>query len=205
MSSSPSEASLSEDPANQLLQHMPVRRLEAEAIRDHILASSGELNTQMFGPSVGAYVGDLPQSRAYPNPGPLDGDGRRSVYLELRRSFLPTFLRAFDMPNATEPTGARQVTNVPAQSLALMNAPFVHEQAEAWAKRITESELSTEERIQQLHLTAFSRPASDKEVDWAKQVLQSIASDYQANRNDPRVWTDLCHLMLNRKDFIYLF
>ncbi|QXD23096.1 PSD1 and planctomycete cytochrome C domain-containing protein [Opitutia bacterium ISCC 51] len=205
MSSSPSQASLSEDPANQLLQHMSVRRLEAEAIRDHILASSGELNTQMFGPSAEAYVADLPDSRAKPNPGPLDGDGRRSVYLELRRSFLPTFLRAFDMPNATESTGARQVTNVPAQSLALMNAPFVHEQAEAWAKRITTSDLSIDDRIQQLHITAFSRPATEKEITWANQVLQSIAGDYKTDPNDLRVWTDLCHLMFNRKDFIYLF
>lgn len=205
MSSNPSKESLNEDPANQLLQHMPVRRLEAEAIRDHILACSGELDTTLFGPSVEAYVGDLPQSRAYPNPGPLDGDGRRSVYLELRRSFLPTFLRAFDMPNATEPIGARQVTNVPAQSLALMNAPFVHKQAEAWAKRITDSDLSTEDRIQELHLSAFSRPASDKEVAWATDVLQSIASEYKTDPNDVKVWKDLCHLMFNRKDFIYLF
>ncbi|MBC9890535.1 MAG: DUF1553 domain-containing protein, partial [Opitutae bacterium] len=52
MSSLPSPESLAEDPANTLLQHMPVKRLEAEAIRDHILACSGELDTTLFGPST---------------------------------------------------------------------------------------------------------------------------------------------------------
>ena len=205
MASNPSPAALNEDPANLLLQHMPVKRLEAEAIRDHILACSGELNTEIFGPSVQAYVGDLPTSRAAPNPGPLDGDGRRSVYLEMRRSFLPSFLRAFDMPNATEPIGTRQVTNVPAQSLALMNAPFVHEQAAAWARRITQSELSNKERIHHIHLKAFSRPATEKELDWAHRFIASMAEEYNTETTDPKVWTDLCHLIYNRKDFIYLF
>jgi hypothetical protein len=205
MDSGPSRASLDEDPDNTLLQHMPVKRLEAEAIRDHILACSGELNTTLFGPSVQAYVGDLPTSRAAPNEGPLDGDGRRSVYLEMRRSFLPSFLRAFDLPNATEPTGARPVTNVPAQSLALMNAPFVHEQAAAWAKRLVNSDLSTEERINQIHLTAYSRPASEKELAWAQDFIENMAEEYNVSADDPKVWTDLCHLTYNRKEFIYSF
>jgi hypothetical protein len=205
MSSTPSEASLNEDPANKLLQHMSIKRLEAEAIRDHILACSGELDTTLFGPSAEAFVDDLPDSRAKPNPGPLDGDGRRSVYLEMRRGYLSSFLRAFDLPNATEPIGERQVTNVPAQSLALMNDPFVHEQATAWAKRLSDSGQSTTEKTQAIHRAAFSRPASSKEVDWAKRVLESLAAEYKTHIDDPQIWTDLCHLMYNRKDFIYLF
>ena len=199
------DRSKKEDPANVLLQHMPVKRLEAEAIRDHILACSGELNTIMFGPSVETYIGDLLKSRAAPNEGPLDGDGRRSIYLEMRRSFLPSFLRAFDMPDATEPIGARPVTNVPTQSLALMNAPFVHEQAQAWAERIIQSELSVEDRINDIHLDAFSRPATKKEINWARRFLTSMTEEYKTNLNNSKVWRDLCHLIYNRKDFIYLF
>ena len=205
MKSQPSHESNLEDPANLLLQHMPVKRLEAEAIRDHILTCSGELNAEMFGPSVETYIGDLQKSRATPNGGPLDGDGRRSVYLEIRRSFLPSFLRAFDMPNATEPIGARPFTNAPAQSLALMNASFIHEQAQAWADRIIQSELSVEDRINEIHLNAFSRPSTEKEIDWARRFLKSIAEEYQTDINNSNVWKDLCHLIYNRKEFIYLF
>ena len=205
MSSMSSPQAKDEDPDNKLLQHMPVKRLEAEAIRDHILACSGELDTKIYGPSVSAYVKDLPNSRAKPASGPLDGNGRRSIYIEMRRNFLPTFLRAFDMPNATESIGRRQVTNVPAQSLALMNDPFVHEQARAWAKRILYSELNLEQRIHEIHQTAFSRPASDTEIEWAKRLLDTLADEYGSSLDDLAVWADLCHTIYNRKEFIYAF
>ena len=205
MSSRPSPESLEMDPANTLLQHMPVKRLEAEAIRDHILACSGELDTTLFGPSVDAYVEDLPNNGAKPKSGPLDGQSRRSVYLEMRRNFLPSFLRAFNLPNATEPIGARSVTNVPAQSLALMNAPFVHQQARAWAEDLTASDRSLKDRIQAIHLKAYSRPANQRELSWSKNLLNTLAGKYGCSIEDQQVWTDLCHLIYNRKEFIYLF
>lgn len=205
MSSTPSALAQVEDPANRLLQHMPVRRLGAEAVRDHILASSGSLDRSTYGPSVRAYVKNLPNSRAKPpTNGPLDGGNRRSVYLEMRRNFLPTFLRSFDLPNATEPIGVRHATNVPAQSLALMNDPFVHGQARNWAERLSSSSLNPQERINQLHLTAFSRPATPAEQSWAKSVLDAMAQAHGTSANDPAPWTDLCHLIFNRKEFIYL-
>ena len=205
MSTTPSVASLDEDPDNLLLQHMPIKRLNAEAVRDHILASSGSLDRKTFGPSVPAFVDNLPDSRAKPPiSGPLDADNRRSVYMELRRNFLPTFLRAFDLPNATEPVGARDATNVPAQSLALLNDPFVHLQAKNWAQRIVDSPLSTEDRINQLHLVAFSRPATDEEFTWARSVLETMAEAYGTTPDSAEAWSDLCHLMFNRKEFIYL-
>ncbi len=202
MESTPSEVAKREDPKNELLQRMPIKRLEAEAIRDHILACSGELDTRMFGPSADAYVADHPNSRAKPHNGPADGDGRRSIYLEMRRSFLPSFLRAFDLPNATESTGERQVTNVPAQSLALMNDPFVHQQAKAWANRILDAEDRFHQRIDQIHIDAFGRPATEREKDWAKRFLESLESEYDTPNE---AWSDLCHMIFNRKEFIYVF
>ncbi len=205
MSSTPSSASATSDPKNRLLQRMPVKRLEAELIREHILASSGTLDTSLFGPSVPAYVEDLPDSRAKPASGPIDGNGRRSVYLEMRRNFLPTFLRAFDMPNATEPIGRRNVTNVPAQSLALMNDPFVHKQARAWAESLVNSYPTREARVEAIHLAAFSRSATPMEHDWAKRFIESLANEYNAASDDPSVWADLCHVIYNRKEFIYVY
>ena len=188
MSSIPSPESLEEDPANTLLQHMPVKRLEAEAIRDHILACSGELDTTLFGRSIEAYVEDLPNSRAKPNSGPLDGGSRRSVYLEMRRNYLPSFLRAFDLPNAAEPIGARSVTNVPAQSLALMNDPFVHRQAGAWAEDLTASDLSMDDRLHAMHLKAYGRPATQRELSWAKNLLNTLAGEYGCTIEDQQAW-----------------
>ena len=205
MSSVPDPKASNIDPKNRLLQHMPIRRLEAEAIRDHILACSDRLVTTLFGPSVPAYVEDHPDSRAKPKTGPLDGNGRRSIYLEMRRNFLPSFLRAFDMPNATEAIGKRLVTNVPAQSLALMNDPFVHSQAKLWAENLVESDLPIDARIDHIHLTAFSRTAHDSERDWAKRVITELAAEHGCSEEDPQVWTDLCHLIYNRKEFIYVF
>jgi len=205
ISTTPSVASLDKDPNNRLLQHMPIKRLDAEAVRDHLLASSGSLDLQTFGPSVPAYVDNLPDSRAKPPiSGPLDADNRRSVYLELRRNFLPTFLRAFDLPNGTEPVGVRHATNVPAQSLALLNDPFVHLQAKNWAQRMIASPLSEQDRINQLHLVAFSRPATDEEFTWARSVLKTMAEAYGTSPDSLEAWSDLCHLMFNRKEFIYL-
>ena len=205
MSSTPSDFAQEADPKNRWLQHMPIKRLEAEYIRDHILACSESLDRTLYGPSVKAYVDDHPDSRAKPAEGPIDGDARRSVYLELRRNFLPTFLRAFDMPNTTEPTGARHVTNVPAQSLALMNDPFVHQQAKIWAKRILESNLSLEDKIDGIHLSALSRSATKQEKEWALRFLQALSGEYKTTIDDVTIWTDLCHMIYNRKEFIYVF
>lgn len=205
MSTTPSRLALEQDPDNRLLQHMSIRRLDAEAVRDHLLATSGTLDPTQFGESVAAYVATHPDSRAKPKiDGPIDGDRRRSVYLEIRRNFLPPLLTAFDLPNATEPIGVRHSTNVPAQSLALMNDPFVHQQAEAWAELITANPASLEERINQLHLTAFARPATETEQAWAADVLTTMADAHGTSPDSVEPWKELCHLMFNRKEFIYL-
>ena len=199
-SSTPVEGMQELDPKNIYLTHMPVRRMDAEAIRDHILACSGELRRELYGPSVPANIDDQPNSRAKPRSGPLDGNGRRSLYVETRRNYLSSFLRVFDMPNATEPVGRRNVTNVPAQSLALMNDRFVHEQSRIWAGRIMGREGSTNDRLQVLHRQAFGRDATAAELGWATKVLGELGGEASEE-----AWAALCHLMINRKEFIYVF
>ena len=115
---------------------MRMRRLEGEAIRDSILKVSGRLNPAMYGPSVPVYLTPFQDGRGRPGSGPLDGDGRRSIYLAVRRNFLSSFLLAFDTPSPFSTVGRRTVSNVPAQALILMNDPFVHQQADLWAKRV---------------------------------------------------------------------
>ena len=200
MSSIPGPGMLTADPTNIYLQRMPVARMDAEAIRDHILSCSGELkDDQMYGPSIAVNIDDQPNSRAKPRSGPLNGDGRRSVYLETRRNFLSSFLRVFDLPNATEPTGQRNVTNVPAQSLALLNDPFVHQQSEAWARRVMSGGGTVDEQLAKVHRQAFGREVTEAELQWGRRVLKELGGATEA------AWKGLCHLMINRKEFIYVF
>ena len=125
------------DPANVLLHRMNVRRLEAEAIRDAMLAVSGRLDRTLFGPSVLPHLTPFMDGRGRPGKsGPLDGDGRRSLYLNVRRNFLTPMFLAFDFPVPFSTMGRRNVSNVPAQALTLMNDPFVVQQARLWADRV---------------------------------------------------------------------
>ena len=103
----------------------------------------------MFGPGVMPHLTPYMQGRGRPGEsGPLDGDGRRSLYLNVRRNFLTPVFLAFDYPIPFTTMGRRSVSNVPAQALALMNNPFVRQQAELWARRTLEaSKLSPRERM----------------------------------------------------------
>ena len=100
------------DPQNKLLHRQNVRRLEAEAIRDAILAVSGRLDRTMDGPGVLPHLTENQDGRGKPASGPLDGNGRRSVYLAVRRNFLNPMFTAFDYPTPFTTIGRRTVSNV---------------------------------------------------------------------------------------------
>ena len=210
MSTQASQKSLAIDPDNIFLQHARVRRLPAESIRDAVLATSGSLNPTMYGPGVPLNLDQTSPSRARPlKSGPLDGNGRRTVYQEMRRNYLPPLLLAFDLPQAAVALGERGVTNVPAQSLAMLNDPFIIQEAKRWADQLVHTDkLSTEERIDLVHRIAFSRPATEKEIDLSKHMLdyfqeRSLEGDERVSPSQ-QAWQNLCHLMLNRKEFIFI-
>lgn len=195
------------DPENLYLSHFPVRRLWAESIRDGILTVTGNLNTQQFGEPIPIHLTQFMEGRGRPTSGPLDGDGRRSVYNSVRRNFLNPMLLAFDMPVPFSTFGKRNVSNVPAQSLTLMNDPFVQEQAARWAAELICYE-SAEERIETIYWNAFSRAPDQKELERALEFLKTQATVYQLEKdgwkNDHQVWTDFCHAIFNMKEFIFL-
>src|SRR5213075_3151188 len=99
------------------------------------------------GPAVPVALTPFQDGRGKPASGPLDGEGRRSVYLAVRRNFLSPFLLAFDTPIPFSTVGRRTVSNVPAQALILMNDPFVHQQADQWARRVLAHGGTPAERI----------------------------------------------------------
>jgi hypothetical protein len=196
------------DPRNLLWHRMKVRRLEGEVIRDTMLAVSGRLNPRMYGPSVPVFLTPFLSGRGRPASGPLDGDGRRSLYVAIRRNFLSPMMLAFDTPIPFSTVGRRTVSNVPAQALILMNDPFVHQQAGLWAKRVLAVSGTPAERIRTMYLTAFSRPPTETELAACLKFLGSQAQ-LQAQSNGKKLdevgaWTDLAHVLFNAKEFIFL-
>ncbi len=198
------------DPENILLHHASVRRLQGEVIRDSILAVSGRLDEKAFGPSVPVNLSAFMQGRGRPADGPLDGNGRRSLYISIRRNFLSPMMLAFDSPIPFSTMGRRNVSNVPAQALILLNDPFVVGQARLWAEKVLKElpAATPNERIENLYQTAFGRSVTPDELAIAGQFLQQQGEEYKLSAsdrvNDVRVWTDLCHALINTKEFIYL-
>jgi hypothetical protein len=198
-----------QDPANLLWHRAQLRRLEAEAIRDSFLAVSGRLDRRQFGPSVPVHLTEFLQGRGRPASGPVDGAGRRSIYISIRRNFLSPMMLAFDMPIPFNTVGRRNVSNVPAQALILMNDPLVVEQARLWARRTLALEnQSTPERIEAMYLDAFARFPTAAELAAAERFFRKQAKELKlpADRiaTEEQLWADFAHVLFNAKEFIYL-
>lgn len=194
------------DPSNALLHRMPVRRLEAEAIRDSLLVLSGRLDPKNYGSPVPVHLTEFIIGRGRPDvSGPLDGSGRRSIYIATRRNFLPTMMLAFDFPTPFSSVGRRNVTNVPAQSLTMLNDPFVREQASVLAGRLVKEQPNTdpEARIEMLFKAAYCRNPTSEEVDFSLQTIDLLRTEY-AGEPDQIVWTEFCHAIFLANDFIYV-
>jgi len=197
-----------EDPLNRLLSHYPIRRLEGESIRDAILSVSGRLDPSLYGPPVQPHR-EEPKDYRKLFQGPLDGDGRRSIYIKVTRHEGSRFLEIFDFPNPTVARGNRDSTNVPPQALALMNDPFVIEQANLWAEHvIAQKAPSPEARLDGMFRTALGRLPDEAE----RARFLSMASETASLRHlesgklmeSREVWKDVAHAIFNLKEFIYV-
>ena len=191
-----SDAARVRDPDNRLLSHASLRRLDAESIRDAILAVSGRLDPTPGGPGVPVPVPAGHVDNYSPTDGPLDGRGRRSLYLEVRRNHPAPFLLAFDQPKPASPMGRREPTNVPAQSLALLNDPFVNGQAQLFATRALAQPGDDPARIRWMLTTALQRSGTDSELTRAHEFLTAHPG--------PDGWRDYAHALFNLKEFVYL-
>jgi cytochrome c553 len=200
MSSKPDEKADAADPENLLLHRARLRRLQGEAIRDALLQVSGRMNATMYGPSIPIHLTPFLDGRGKPASGPIDGDGRRSIYLAVRRNFLSPFMLAFDTPSPFSTVGRRTVSNVPAQALILMNDPFVHQMADLWGKQIAASTSDTRTRVVTMYKQAFSRPPTVRELADCRDFIAA------ANKPaaDPKPWSDLAHVLINTKEFIFI-
>jgi hypothetical protein len=115
----------------------------------------------------------------------------------------------FDKPIPFSTFGKRNTTNVPAQSLTLLNDPFIHEHAYHWAENILRlGNKSIEDRITMAYMAAFSRQPSSEEVDQGIEFLRLHAADLGSTldllKDDSDLWKEYCHSILNLKEFIHL-
>jgi hypothetical protein len=147
------------------------------------------------------YLSEQQVGRGRPPSGPLDGQGRRSIYLAVRRNFLPALFTAFDYPPPFTTVGRRSVSNVPTQALVLWNNPFFHEQARYWAERLhrEQPQASLEQRLQQMYLAAFARRPDPEEVQAARHFLQQFPPTESLT-----AWTELAHVLFNSKEFVFI-
>jgi len=199
------EEAFLKDPDNRLLWRQPKRRLDAEAIRDAMLAASGELD---LSPRPGSLVAELESQSAgmigfnKKLPADLDGSLHRSVYLPVMRDQLPDVLRLFDFAEPSLVTGKRDSTNVPPQSLYLMNSDFVRARAAALAKRISQEAATDEERIEAAYQRCLDRAPDEEERRLVTEYLGAPLPDgADAAKELEKRWQDVCQTLLASADF----
>ena len=141
--------------------------------------------------------------------GPLDGLGRRSLYLKMTLMEPPKFLALFNQPIPKLTTGKRDVTNVPDQALALLNDPFVLAMAKHWGDRVLKDGAATPEvRAKAMFTTALGRPPRDEELSRLVKLASRSAELHGlapgALMACGPVWHDVAHALFNVKEFIYV-
>ncbi len=212
------------DTTNRLFARYPRRRLEGEAIRDSILAASGELNPKMGGPSV---FPELPPGmttrggwKASEDPGERN---RRSVYVFVRRNMRFPMFEAFDMPDTHESCARRNLTTTAPQALVLLNNKQVLASAQAFAGRVLEQAgLDRKARVDAAYRMAYSRLPSPAERDAAltflakhQPILEERIAENQPvavpgklpeglDKAEAAALVDFCHMLLNSNEFVYV-
>lgn len=194
------------DAENRLLHHMPVRRLDAECLRDAMLAAAGNLDTATFGPSVKLHLTPYMDGHDLPKvSGPLDGDRRRSIYLEVRRNHLNPLLAVFNFPRPLNATGQRNQAIVPAQAMSLMNNAFVTHQARVWGARELAAAGEPAEKVRRMFEVALGRLPDDFELQESLTFVATQrtarAAAEKAGSPEAAAWADLAHVLLTLPEF----
>ncbi len=183
------EAAVKKDPDNQLWWRRGATRLEAEVIRDTLLAVSGTLDKTMFG------KGSLDQASP-----------RRSIYLTVKRSNLIPLLQLFDAPDSIQGIGNRDVTTVPPQALVMMNSPVIRQLAEEFSKRLQAGPgITVESQVSEAYQLALSRQATETEIAQMVGFINAQAASYgAADATKQRALADFCQLVLCLNEFMFV-
>jgi hypothetical protein len=228
LSSAFDEKNFTADPENTLNWRMSQRRLDAEAIRDAILAASGQLDLR---PPVGSPIaergdGPIGQFRQFPNAGVpedvlVEAGSRtvaRSVYLPIARDMLPDALAVFDFAEPGFVNGRREATTVPSQALFMLNSPFIASASQKLAERIIAAYPKSGDepanlalRVQLAYRLVLSRAPSESELQAATKFFvkfSNVAVTPDANGVDthaePSAWTSFCRVLFASAEFRFL-
>ncbi|MEI6712862.1 MAG: PSD1 and planctomycete cytochrome C domain-containing protein [Verrucomicrobiota bacterium] len=189
LSSQAAPATTTSDPTNRLLSHAPVRRMDAEIIRDHLLSVSGNLDPTMQGPSTSLKAGSAM-------------DRRRGLYVQTKREGQNELFASFDVPMPNTTRGTRDVSTTPGQAITLLNSPFIQYQAEKWAEHATaamQKGSTAEEQLTSLITQAFSRPGRPEELTALRGYFEEHLSE-----GSSAALKQSAHLVFNLKEFIYI-
>jgi hypothetical protein len=209
------EAASRIDPDNRLLWRYGKRRLEAEAVRDSIMAVAGTLNPKVGGPGIKPRIRPdlLPASQRNKWP-EVAADGpvqwRRSVYIYSKRQLLFPLLELFDAPATTDVCNRRAESVVPTQALVLMNDDFINDQAGRLAARVQkEAGADVKRQAERALWLALSRaPTSERLADaltfLKRQSRAHAAQGQDAGKAAAEALIDLCHVLFNCNEFIFL-
>jgi hypothetical protein len=193
------------DPDNRLHWRTDRRRLEAEALRDAVLAVGGELDATQGGSLLGvanhAYVASTASERYDPYH-----VARRSVYLPVARSNVYDLFQAFDFADPSAPNGQRSPTTIAPQALALMNSRLIEEQTRRWAERLQALSDDTT-RLRHIYEQAYSRGPSEQELarglEFVRRIEAKLVEQKQADAL-VRAWQSLCRVVLASSEFVYV-
>lgn len=195
------------DPENSLLWKFPMRRLDAEEIRDSILATAGKLDITVGGKTV-----PLRNKQFVFNHTSVDHTKydslRRAIYLPVIRNNLYPFFAQFDFPDPTMPTGKRQSTVVAPQALLMMNDPLIMDAAESFALLVLSWTSESKHRVDFAYRSALSRSPTKLETDRALEFLNpSPADDLQSLSDESEErsrWSLFCQSLMLCNEFVYV-
>ncbi len=188
------------DSENRLLSHFPIRRLEAEEVRDSVLFVAGLLERTMGGKTIPVKNREFFFNHTSKDATTYDSP-RRALYLPVVRNNVYDLFEQFDFPDPAVPNGNRNATVVAPQALLMLNSDLVGKAAEKFAASLLASASDDVRRIELAYQKAYARPPTAKELARAKKFLTDFKPDSAAS---PSAWAVFCQSLLAANEFIYL-
>ncbi|MDA0831883.1 MAG: DUF1553 domain-containing protein [Planctomycetota bacterium] len=203
-------ANVNVDPGNRLLWRQNLRRLEAEVIRDSVLAVSGSLNPQMTGRGVFPLLSpEVLSTQSRPGAGWDQSDdwqrSRRSIYIFVKRTLNVPLMEAFDVPSPDKPGPDRSVTTIAPQALMLLNSEFLDRNADAFSRRLMQE--AGDDRHTQIGWAfriALGRLPTDVESKQSSAFIERQKSLVDADNAEAVAMSAFCKLLMNLNEFVYI-
>ena len=190
----------SSDPENRLLSRFPRRRVEAEAIRDSVLATSGALDRTMYGTLLSSNDHDYVTNDQSGNTANYDAT-RRSIYLPVIRNAMFGMFTAFDYPDASAPIECRPRTVVAPQALFFLNSPMVEGAAKKLSEAVSATNHDAESRVREAFRRTLAREPDAAERDDSRAFLADLE---RSGVTPPDALTRLMHALLSTNEFVMI-